>query len=709
MQVSKLYDRNNIILNINNNLINRNNCEDNIFKFFENYILTDNIILNYGLINYYFYKNSLTTTIIDNIQENIKNNLIQYVKSQRKFYRNKLKTCIINIENVNEFIEKYYKKIKYINTTLHNFNFSIDNIEKKGTNLKKWGNSPIINTAIEVLCNNLLCDNTILKILEHSIINDINIYKFISFLKIFYHYNDNSEPNQLLDYVSYKNKIDNILKNIFKNNLCENEKFFNMFDSTLNKIYIFKETIKYLKYINKNYYYVVFDKNFNMDYTFSECFNLIINSLEDICKTLSFNNLVTFLNTYIKEIKYIKFISKNKDIERILLDTSISKKSLMDFINYTSIIYEIFNYNSYPLDNFINYYNTNIFKSFALSDIKSLMKVINKNILNNEISKNEFIYKFLGERKNLDEILKYLEINLIKRIIYFNSAYNTELRNFNMLTTYIKDSFNMQIILNDYAKSKTFIADEFYQPNKLQVYITTPEIWSINIDSGYLNLKNLCIKDNIFTEYIFSVDSGYKAHNINKYLLFHSHIGKVDINFNSDYKKINIIMLPIQMIFFEMFENINSKDIDYCHKILESYLENYLDKDNDIIDNVTNSFIRTNLILIKDNFYVLNTKYNENDFINLIEVYNDIANTEVIIDKRIKEELAHSNDIIISTNINHYLKHNSNVVKNDIFNYCKENLPKINITLEIIDKVINNMIEKDYIKNQDNTYFKLVY
>ena len=74
-----------------------------------------------------------------------------------------------------------------------------------------------------------------------------------------------------------------------------------------------------------------------------------------------------------------------------------------------------------------------------------------------------------------------------------------------------------------------------------------------------------------------------------------------------------------------------------------------------------------------------------------------------------KEELAHTRQEIISTNINHYLK-NKNMHKDELFSNVSNNIKNIFALDEgLFDKTIDHMIKMDYIKISENMLQKIYY
>ena len=76
---------------------------------------------------------------------------------------------------------------------------------------------------------------------------------------------------------------------------------------------------------------------------------------------------------------------------------------------------------------------------------------------------------------------------------------------------------------------------------------------------------------------------------------------------------------------------------------------------------------------------------------------------------KLLDDISFSRTDIINTNINSLLK-NSELSKQNLYQSCKEQIKLFDVDMEMFNKSIKCMIDKDYIKLDDNgVYYKLVY
>ena len=88
--------------------------------------------------------------------------------------------------------------------------------------------------------------------------------------------------------------------------------------------------------------------------------------------------------------------------------------------------------------------------------------------------------------------------------------------------------------------------------------------------------------------------------------------------------------------------------------------------------------------------------------VNLIEIYHDISNSDIIIKQQITNELAHERCEIIMCNINSIIKKNNNNINTDnCYIKCKENITLFEIDRNMYEDAIKKMEIKDLITRCD--------
>ena len=315
----------------------------------------------------------------------------------------------------------------------------------------------------------------------------------------------------------------------------------------------------------------------------------------------------------------------------------------------------------------------------------------------------------------MDVFLQYSEEKLIERLVYYNFGEDLiiirshEDKNMELLNLYFKEKYlkKINIILKDFLFSSKFQLDncksKYYEYTKdVFSLIITRDIWNININSGCLKLNNIDNKDTFpFSIKLMYENIRFIENNVNKHLIFYPHIGSVNITMGGRKQETNINMLPIQMLFFELFyeNNILSKDL-----ITTELRPKFKDYNKKVLCDVINSFIESNIIIDLNhiNVFELNLDYNQKQDVNLIEIYNNIANVELIKEKQMKIELAYSREKVLSTVFNHILKTKSFFL-NDLVINARKMIKHFSINDSLVTKTINQMKEKEYLTIDDET------
>jgi len=718
--MTTLLDINNIITPFSNSPFINDTDNKLLFNFFENYILSDNFLYHINLVNDYFYQQikinynyELFKKFKDELYSKIKFYLTQYVKEIRNNIRMRCRINQIDIKYVLDFIKKYNTKIKNLDSILNHFKTPE---EKLFIPNKFLGSSVIIELGIDILYNILLTDNSINQILNNTITckdNDANnseeviknIRTYTNYIKIFNQYGHK--------YKIYVDTIDDILlQNIPK--LHTNTS--NIYD-----IYNFKIIYNYLNGINNKYYTILKDKKFYIQEKFINNNKILIKQLIKIISKQSINELSVFFKIYEQQLQ--KVITIYPDMYK-LFTNFINIDSFQNFIQYSLLVNKLFKQNKECLK-IIKILVTTHFKEITDKEIKFCTNIINENIKNNNVEDSSLIYSIFSQsiyEKYIDVFLQYNEEKLIERLVYYNYASKikpqNEDQNIELLNIYFKEKYlkKFNIILKDFLISQKFQLDnnksKYYKYTKdIFSLIVTRDIWNININSGFLKLSysDTGTTDNIeddivtvpFSHKLRCENNRFIENSVNKHLIFYPHIGSVNITCEGNKQETNITMLPIQMLFFELFYNSEILEKNLIITKLKPKFKSYNKK---VLDDVINSFIESNIIIdLKHiNVFQLNLDYNQQQDINLIEIYNNIANVEVIKENKMKMELAYSREKILSTVFNHILKTQSFVL-NDLVLNAKKIIKHFSINDILVLKTIKQMEEKEYLTIDNDT------
>ena len=402
----------------------------------------------------------------------------------------------------------------------------------------------------------------------------------------------------------------------------------------------------------------------------------------------------------------------------------INIDSFQNFIQYSLLVNKLFKQNKECLK-IIKILVTTHFKEITDKEIKFCTNIINENIKNNNVEDSSLIYSIFSQsiyEKYIDVFLQYNEEKLIERLVYYNYASKikpqNEDQNIELLNIYFKEKYlkKFNIILKDFLISQKFQLDnnksKYYKYTKdIFSLIVTRDIWNININSGFLKLSysDTGTTDNIeddidtvpFSHKLRCENNRFIETSVNKHLIFYPHIGSVNITCEGNKQETNITMLPIQMLFFELFYNSEILEKNLIITKLKPKFKSYNKK---VLDDVINSFIESNIIIdLKHiNVFQLNLDYNQQQDINLIEIYNNIANVEVIKENKMKMELAYSREKILSTVFNHILKTQSFVL-NDLVLNAKKIIKHFSINDILVLKTIKQMEEKEYLTIDNDT------
>ena len=711
--MTTMIDINNIIMPLNNS--NNNISNNNISNIIENYI---NNNMNTYSINTYSINHIIYSNIDKSFDSIIMTDTIKYlnnyIKKQKHFFSDYNKKNKFKLADVNIFINTFYKLVTNINRLIIHLkiNSNITNHLKINSNItnieKPWGSTHLIITSFQNLCI-LLNDNIIQIALHKSIVENVNnkknteMFKFIHYIKILNNYNNNIQ-------FSILNIIDNIL-----NNTLPDVKHSITIDTNLLQVYKFKYIYEYYVDNIKKYYYINNYYINNIDNTkicpiLKKIFPLLkqqlIKQLEQIINIIDIDFVKNFINEY-KNILIGKYFIK--DIYNIIIVKHIENFDI--FLEYYGMLFDILSNNKDIILRLLDWIYVYINKNTYNDD--TIMLLVDKITFNIENDKsNEFLYMIGSRMNNRDSLIKNLYYKLMFRIIYGNSLDDEfckiEASNYIKIQTYfnIKDYYHYTVVMNDLFMtvkniSKCISADN----NNMKMIITTLNTWKINTSGGYINQNkfnnnnnNKLLKD------MHTIIEHHKT--VTSELLIYPQNGMIDCNIALSKHNSNIIMTPLHMMCLENFTNIN---VYHTYKYLETMLKQNITASNDkLIEQIIHSFVIGKILLVTDdtiNIYKNIFYLNDNMplSVNLIEIYHDISNSDIIIKQQITNELIHERCEIIMCNINSIIKQNNNNINNDsCYIKCKENITLFEIDRNMYEDAIKKMEIKDLIIRCDN-------
>jgi hypothetical protein len=606
-----------------------NKIIDNSY-YIENY-MNDNII-SHPLIVKQANNNISTNNIIKN-----------YLKQKRTIFRSLIKNKKSNINDINKFIKDYIIKINTLNSTL-NFTSKID----------------FNDECNKYLYDYILCSPFMIYYLTDSI-------------------NYNKSLNFIIEYVfkniKFKDDFINKINNIFVQNIPIKEEY----DMYNDIIYLKKLNIYYQKSIS------LLDNSNNTDNTLNyknikrqltqEISKLIIIELKNIFIANDFS----FIKTFSEEFKeYISFLRNYNNLNDLMyIKNPNNLYELIDFIKICEI---------YKIDDYYNEINIildlkykDMLDDFCDDNIKFIVNTINNNVL---IDVNNKYYYSIGKYfKNVDIFFAHLEYYLMKRIIYSNTTYETELKQFNI----IKKIFNS----NQYYKYSKIINDfnNFEFNDNFKTYYLSYNIWNLNFADGYF-----------LNEFYNSNDEQWPHYHERIYL----HLGDTVFNLNTCCGTYKIKCLPIH---YDIINKIYSGSYSVNSNI------NYPNYPLSFINKIEQQLLKSYIIVLNnDGEYELNNYYDKGD-LNLFEEYHKVNNNDEIIIKKMVDETIHDRNDIIVTNINSIIKKNNlEYNKNDLYKVIKQALVNyFEVSHELYDKCIKIMIIKNLIEENGPILKKLLF
>ncbi len=680
------------------NVICYDKFNKDIDNILENMIIHNNITFNSFVFNHIIYNYSnVDTDLKNNIIECIKRHINSNIKNQRIHFRSLNKKNKLNVSDFNLFFDNIYKLINKLNGM---FQHIIPNtLKKNGTN--KWGTSILWEYTIENI-NNILINDIIFK---YSINNNINNnispdLKNPDINRLNYYINIFSEyiplDNKKTFYSNFVEHIDSALVDHIevKNNMLTNSIYLatNNFDDRIISINIFRKLYKYYMDCYSNYYYITKNQPF---------YKLKQFITEHIKKIFETNNddivfIKNFINTFKKE--FISLI-KHIDITNVLL--SCSPTDIHNYISYNNTLCEIAE-NTVLGSIVLSCIKNNIDTYFnKFENVLYLADLINTDIINKKY--NKFYYILGSYIKNKDEFIIAICQKLMERIIYTEFDIKIEADHKEIIdNTFVVDShilLKYDIILKDYAESKTF------WDNNNKIIITSLDAWKINHSIGYSNtIINTEEFTTILCNNIFKYNQNNQYLNIKKKLIFYPHLGSVEIEI---YNR-KIIVLPAHMFCLELFVSFDTNlSYDVIFNRVKLNMSNYSDE---FIKSIINSLIGPILIKTKeDNYRITTDLKNNNDIINMIDIFHNMNNTYKKIINTMKEELCHNREDIIMANINHHIKKFEQINITDLHDLLEASISLFEIDEEKFVETLFKMKQNDYIEINDNKIKKIVF
>lgn len=672
---------------------------DRIENYFENYLNSDIRILIPDYVNQVIWFEGIN---LDNFTVNIELHIKNYLISRRNNMRLFIKKDTFDLKGLNKFLKNFISKLEYLN------------------NIIRSTDDKIVKEGIRQLSNLIISDSIILLFIEEQIIMfnpdfQYDIENLLVLTKSLSKYDKCETYQKMLKTMSniFKKQAINIEEHPLPENIKRIQK--------LNQTLLFINTIKnYFKFINEE-----------MNSFSSPIYYLVIEYLNEIIKNNSLTEIEFVFEKTLNDIKKAitsnSFEGKEENIKKIsneiisLIDRTIKVndiKKTFQLINILKFTDDLVG--SQTNKEIINQKIANTLGSNELQD--SIHQNINELIIQ---GKEKDVIKLLNFVVNVKEkdvfISKYYEY-LIKRLMTRISEVlsNRNIENKSLFVNYIqiekkileymKNKFGDKLV---YKINKVIIDTEFsYEDNinfnkleiknfqnKMAIITTSYNNWDVNQNEGIVTNSIVeSIKNTVIGNHMKTYQKYYELRYDNKRIInWFPHFGEVNITYLNQ----NIKMLPIQFMVLEMFNDVDRINIELVTNA--TFFTNYTAKfTNDIIGSLVSGGI---LKICNDHLELVSSKDIKNDLIEIFFTHSDYA---AIWEQNRNNEIVHSRQDIINSNINHFLKQKSKT-KQELFDIVKESIKVFELDHDTFDKSIEYMVSMDYIKLEDQNYVKLYY
>jgi len=590
---------------------------------FETYV--NNLFQNNILCSFHSVSNTYNKKILTDVASN-------YTRQGLNILTSTFKKHKCDLSHLITFINDVKNKIRYIMNQKHMGEFR----------------EFIIRDVIIIIC-----ENKLMSLLVSQSVNDIYIVNELLLALSF---------KGLYDNTSLKNKIEEKITETYIEHFITNlDEIDDIMDLKTKYIYMFKNNIKYflqfqnLMNINyKNKESNIFKFNDSYIDNMAASVSIIINKM--ISNKIDVNFIIKFIKNFKYEFQRLNYQNIQKDLE-ILQGMC---QTYEEFNNFMDIIENIPKKNYLGLADFqkrmISVIKTNPKYKIQKDDILLLInqistKIINKKNIFNDISQ----LKYYSDK---DYVVKQLELNLVKRIIYTKFDYEYEeslLKSLNRLG----EINSYKAILKDFKNIQ--------KTDNTTFHTLSFDIYPIMTNIGYILLDDIT-RD--FPGYDLIKD--YRNKIQYKENIFYAHLGQTNIIYNDEFKT----LYPSQFFALQL-------DEDIFRYLFRFYEEEY-------INNVLKS--------IK---YIDSTD-------NLIDIFNNLDETESKEQQKIENEITLSREEVLMANINSLVKSND-YQHQELFEILTAIIKVFKVEFELYEQVIKTMIKKDYIYIKDDKYYKEIF
>jgi hypothetical protein len=660
-----------------------------IENYFENLLHSDEKVIHPDLISQILwfrkdvdYSNCLTKQ------------LEQYLKQKKNLIRTNIKKGIFQIDDLIKMIVSYNQKVN---------RFSLVCTEKDN----------ILKLSSLQLFELILSDPSMIGLLKNQL-GDIENNKKKEFIEIFKVMKTISDNNpQLKAYQWFLLLVSSSLKEGI--------------DEINNKTYPVPENQQsliiltmVLKFCEKVIDYYSFSKN--------DMSNILVGSVSVLCELLikffEFSSMkqitAIFKNNYkvIATLVYTPNLNYNEVLFKDFLTSQfikymndkLNKEMIIDF----NIIYNFCEcyklFEPFLINNNKDVINKRISDLFSDDKIQNLLiDNIHNCILSNNSDDEKLKFKnilyFCNTIREKDKFIDNYNRKLITRLLHNNSLeqiiiekkyYDVMKEKFGNKNLYRTNKiiFNAEQSCCDLNNFNQLKGIKKYTDN-LKIMTGSFQNWDINQNEGMVETDNLEFNSEL-NILLSTYDLFYKKRYENKRkLLWYPHFGEIEFTFNeTDYK-----MLPVQFMILEL---IQTQNLEKENVLNAKFLENY---SQEFKKSLVGSLIEGGIVKEEQNKLIINSISNTRDY---IELFFNTTDYSYIWEEKRKEAFSLTREEIISANINHYSKVKP-IFKNDLFDLINKNLNLFELEKDFFEKILKQMVEKDYVSIKDDLVEKLFY
>lgn len=687
--MSLLVDKFHIIENHIDNITDEN-LESLINNYFENIFHSDEKVIHSDLISQIFwFKKDF------NYNKVLINHLVNFLKQKKGSVRNNIKKGNFELEHLVKLIQNYNDKINIFSSLV------VDNNET-------------LKVSSGQLFEMILSDPTIINFLKDELgnISETNKNNYMELFKIINHISEHNADIKCYQWFLFL--ISSCLEKSSEEITTRNYPVPEHYQNILNLISLLSQ------FNNLMNFFVFIKKDINIIY--SNSVNILCNLIKIVFENNSIKEIISvFKNNLpiiqkIVNIPNLNYNEKNiKEFLSVLLVNFINEKiQLINEKNFNDFSYflELFNIFDSLLNNTYakNLLNNKISEFFANEKTQNiLLENIHQKILRGCYDENSSLAQLIGYCnfiKDKDKFIAKYNKKLIERILHkpnieIERMYcdiMTEKFYEKLLVKTNKIINDIEASLKDRENFKMLLEkSDVFKNENLNIITTSYNNWDVNQNEGVLT------NDLMFNGFIEKRMKGYDNFYAIRYdnkrkLNWLPHFGEVVF----DYQDKEFKMLPIQYMILEHINEIKSvnKNILMDVKFLKGYNEEF--RQSLISSLIFGGILKINKDNIKVNQNIDSISY---DYVN---IFFSTSNYGEIWEKKREEELIIAREEILSANINHYSKIKP-INKDELFELINKNLNVFTLERDFYEKVLNIMIDKDYIKVDNNMVEKLLW